>query len=397
MAKSKDRLRILYVLDFFHPHIGGVPTVFKNLCREVANLGHEVTVVTSREADSEPLETWNGIKIHRFGRTREQFLVGASAYLMSNKDRYDIVHTCTYSAMIPSFLFSTTTRTPSVISVFEVWSLKEWVEFASHRGPFYFLEERTLFSLPFDKYIIAAEHTRRDLKEIIGVPDSKMEKIMPGIDSSIFSPKAKKERKGFRKNYGIGEDEVIGCFVGKATVFKGIDYMLDGLEAALKKSKNKFRFVFLLSRSHESGYKRFIKRVHESDVLTNGIILAEPSADHSFASKLIAASDFLVMPSLTEGFGLAAAESISIGTPVVVTRGTCLEEIVEEGKNAILVRQRSGEDIERALLKLANDRTLRRRMSKPKKFSEWSKVAAEHVKSYRETIEKRKGREYTSR
>ncbi|MBI4894344.1 MAG: glycosyltransferase family 4 protein [Candidatus Aenigmarchaeota archaeon] len=391
MPKTRNKLRVLYVLDFFYPHVGGVPTVFKNLCQEVAKLGHDVTVVTSKERDSKDFEVWNGIKIHRFGRTREQFLMGASAHLMSSRDRYDIVHTCTYSAMIPSFLFSSTTRTPSVISVYEVWSLKEWVEFASHKGPFYFLEERTLFSLPFDKYIIAAEHTRKDLKEIIGVPDSKMEKIMPGIDSSIFSPRAKRDRKAFRKNYGIGDDEVVGCFVGKATVFKGIEYMLDGLEAALKKSKNSFRFIFLLSRSHESGYKNFIKRVHSSEVLTNGIILAEPSVEHSFASKLIGASDFLVMPSLTEGFGLAAAESISIGTPVVVTRGTCLEEIVEEGRNALLVRQRSGEDIERALLRMVNDGALRRRMSKPKKFSAWSKVAQDHVKAYMETIEQRRG------
>lgn len=391
MPKSKNKLRVLYVLDFFHPHIGGVPTVFRNLCQEVVRLGHDVTVVTSKERDSKKFEVWNGIKIHRFGRTREQFLLGASAYLMSSRDRYDVVHTCTYSAMIPSFLFSSTTRTPSVISVYEVWSLKEWVEFASHKGPFYFLEERTLFSLPFDKYIIAAEHTRKDLREIIGVPESKMEKIMPGIDSSIFSPRAKRDRAAFRRDHGIRNDEVIGCFVGKATVFKGIEYMLDGLEAALKKTGNKFRFVFLLSRSHESGYKNFIKRVNSSKTLKDGIILAEPSAEHSFTSRLMAASDFLVMPSLTEGFGLAVAESVSVGTPVVVTKGTCLEEIVEEGKNALLVRQRSGKDIEGAILRLVKDKALRRRMSRPKKFSDWPKVARDHVEVYREMIKQRRG------
>jgi glycosyltransferase involved in cell wall biosynthesis len=386
---KREKLRILYVLDFFYPHVGGVPTVFRNLCTEMRRLGHDVTVVTSKEKESKKYEMWNGIKIHRFGSTREQFLFESTHFLATNKERFDIVHTCTYSAMAPTFLFSKLKGTPKVVSVFEIWSLSEWMEFTRAKGPFYFLEERALFSLPFDLYIIATEHTREDLKKI-GIPQSKTAKILCGIDDRIFSPRTRRERNLVREGCGIGKDEVVGCFVGKATVFKGIDYMLDGLEEALKKSKKKFRFVFLLSRSHESGYRKFLTRVHASDTLRQGIILVEPKTEHTFASKIMAACDFLVMPSLTEGFGLAVAESLSVGTPVVVTRGTCLEEIVEEDKNAILIKQRSGRDIEKAILSLVNDPSLRRRLSKPKKFKSWDKIAEQHVKVYEDVIKRHK-------
>jgi glycosyltransferase involved in cell wall biosynthesis len=382
-------MKILYVLDYFYPHVGGVPTVFRNLCAEMVKLGHEVTVVTSRENESKKIEKWNGIKIYRFGRTREQFLLNSSLFLASNREKFDIVHTCTYSAMFPAFFFSVMRGVPRVVSVFEVWLLSEWVEFTKLKGPFYFLEERALLSLPFDRYIVAADHTRKDLVRI-GIPDSKIEKIPCGVDNRIFKPHTRKNRLVTRERCGIGGDEVIGCFVGKATAFKGIDYMLDGLESALKKSRKKFRFIFLLSRSHESGYRRFLKKVYASETLRNGIILVQPSVDHSFASDVIAACDFLVMPSLTEGFGLAVAESLSMGTPVVVTKGTSLEEIVDEGKNALLIRQRSARDIERAILNLVNSPSLRRKLSRPKRFDEWREVAREYVKVYERVIRKHK-------
>lgn len=386
---KSGKMRILYVLDYFYPHVGGVPTVFRNLCTEMTRLGHDVTVVTSRERGSKGFERLGGVKIHRFGGTREQFLLGSMSFLAANRERFDVVHTCTYSAMAPAFLFSKLRGVPKVVSVFEVWSLSEWTEFTKSKGPFYFLEERALFSLPFDRYIVAAEHTRKDL-EGMGIPPSKIDKVLCGIDGRLFSPKARRERLAVRERCGIGKDEVVGCFVGKATVFKGIDYMLDGLESALRRSKKKFRFVFLLSRSHESGYKRFLKRVHASETLRKGIVLVEPATEHSFAAKVIAACDFLVMPSLTEGFGLAVAESLSVGTPVVVTKGTCLEEIVEEGKNALLIRQRSGGDVEKALLRLVNDPPLRRRLSRPKRFADWTEVARRHVKVYQGVIRKHK-------
>jgi len=386
---KNKKMRILYVLDYFYPHVGGVPTVFRNLCAEVQNLGYDVTVVTSREKGTKGFERLGGIKVHRFGRTREQFLLGSVRFLITNREMFDVVHTCTYSAMIPAFLFSKLRKVPKVVSVFEVWSLSEWVEFTRSKGPFYFLEERALFSLPFDRYIVATEHTRRDLMNI-GVPSSKIDKVSCGIDGRIFNPKARRERMVIRERCGIGKDEVIGCFVGKATIFKGIDHMLDGLEAALKKSRRKFRFVFLLSRSHESGYKRFLKRVQSSETLRRGIILVEPETEHRFAARVIAACDFLVMPSLTEGFGLAVAESLSVGTPVVVTRGTCLEEIVEEGRNAILIRQRSGKDVERAILRLVNNPSMRRRLSRPRRFGDWGEVSRQYVKVYQDVIRKHK-------
>jgi glycosyltransferase involved in cell wall biosynthesis len=52
---------------------------------------------------------------------------------------------------------------------------------------------------------------------------------------------------------------------------------------------------------------------------------------------LYTAMDVFVMPSLYEGFGLAAAEAMAVGLPVVGTRIEGLTEVIEDGLTGFLV------------------------------------------------------------
>ena len=41
-------MKILFVLENYTPHIGGVEIVFKNLSEGLAKLGHDISIVTHR-------------------------------------------------------------------------------------------------------------------------------------------------------------------------------------------------------------------------------------------------------------------------------------------------------------------------------------------------------------
>ena len=379
-------MKILYVLDFFYPHVGGVPTMFKNIAENMVDMGHKVTIVTSHADNTQSYQKLNGIKIYRIGKNRESFMLGATMFLLKNKQKFDVIHTSTYSAMVPSFMANLFKTTPKILSVHEVWSLKEWNKFTGKKGPFYYMEERALFKLPFDVYLTPSEHTRRDMK-MVGIDQSKIKVIPHGINTKIFNSDAKKYRKEMRERFGIDNDEIVGCFVGKATKFKGINYLLKALEIFLK--NHEMKFIFLLSKSHKKGYDKFMKHVHESETLREKLVIAQPSSDHRFISRLVASCDFLAMPSLTEGFGFAAAEAASIGIPVIATKGTSLTEVVDES-NAIFVNPRSTPDLVRAIRELYNEKSLRTKLSKGRKYKGWKEVSKEYVKVYEDTIEKHK-------
>ena len=67
-----------------------------------------------------------------------------------------------------------------------------------------------------------------------------------------------------------------------------------------------------------------------------------------------------VMPSLGEGFGLPALEAMTVGSPVIVSSGTSLEEVV--GDAGLVVDPMSAKSITEAMAAVATDEALRDRM-----------------------------------
>ncbi|HEU4394357.1 MAG TPA: glycosyltransferase family 4 protein, partial [Planctomycetota bacterium] len=74
------------------------------------------------------------------------------------------------------------------------------------------------------------------------------------------------------------------------------------------------------------------------------------------------ASLFLI-PSFQEGLCISGLEALACGVPVVSTRRGMLPEIVADGRTGILVEE-TAESFAAALVRLAKDEALRRRMAK---------------------------------
>lgn len=72
--------------------------------------------------------------------------------------------------------------------------------------------------------------------------------------------------------------------------------------------------------------------------------------------------DIYVQPSVVEPFGMAAVQAMHSGLPVIGTRGGGLEEIILDGATGILVEAESPPAIAAAVLRLAQDPTLRNAM-----------------------------------
>lgn len=77
-----------------------------------------------------------------------------------------------------------------------------------------------------------------------------------------------------------------------------------------------------------------------------------------------AACGMLVLPSRSEGFGLAAAEAAACGLPVIASRASSLPEIIEHEKNGLLVEPRQPRALAAAIARLLDDGELARRLGR---------------------------------
>jgi glycosyltransferase involved in cell wall biosynthesis len=72
-------------------------------------------------------------------------------------------------------------------------------------------------------------------------------------------------------------------------------------------------------------------------------------APHSEALSAIEQADMLVLPSLSDGFGMVVTEALSRGTPVITTRNTGASELIVNGRNGLIVPARDAVALRRAL------------------------------------------------
>ncbi|MBS3764423.1 MAG: glycosyltransferase family 4 protein, partial [Planctomycetes bacterium] len=106
--------------------------------------------------------------------------------------------------------------------------------------------------------------------------------------------------------------------------------------------------------------------------------------------KLMQAADVFCLPSLSEGFPLAALEAGAASLPIVATRVEGLEELICDGENGLFVK-RDPEDIAEKLDILAADREIRLKMGSQmrqlvaKRYS-WESVAQKHLELYQQLV-----------
>ena len=77
---------------------------------------------------------------------------------------------------------------------------------------------------------------------------------------------------------------------------------------------------------------------------------------------ILKAADIFVMPSLWEGFGLAALEAMAAGLPVIASRTSGLAELVLPGQTGLLVPSRDIPALAAAIVRLVQDAPLRERL-----------------------------------
>lgn len=175
---------------------------------------------------------------------------------------------------------------------------------------------------------------------------------------------------------------ITALFVGTFEPRKNLIRVLEAL--ALLRSKD---IPIKLTLFGSKGWNTDItKAVHSLDLQKSVEIR---SGNDNVLASVYQTADFLIMPSLYEGFGLPIVEAMSFGLPVVTSRGGAPEEIADGGGH--FVNPYSTEDIAEGMKLISNDIDLRNRLreaaiQRSKDFS-WERAGDQTIEILRKALD----------
>lgn len=197
-----------------------------------------------------------------------------------------------------------------------------------------------------DVVIAPAEYVKDELikfgvkKPIVVIPN--------GVDTDKFKPG---KSNYLRKKLGLKKSDKIVLCVSRLAKEKSLDFLIK----AFKNLNSKNSYLVIVGDGPErKNLENLISKLELKDrVLLIGFV------DHNKLSKIYTSADIFAFASVTETQGMIVPEAMASGLPVVAIERTVFSEIIENGKDGLLVEKRMDEFV-KALRKLLKDEEYRK-------------------------------------
>lgn len=366
-------MNICHITPIYSPGtLFGSSRYVQDISNRLARKGHLLTVLTANaitgrgwvdplfgKYSSEKEEMINGVRVKRL-KTRWQItstmfllkriggwflpdsignivsFLSAGPYLSNLKkefqnERYEIIHV-----------------TPSPYAlVYLVWRACKALKIPFVCSPFIHFEDPRFKNpllwkvLEDATFVIACTHYEKERMIRMGIDPSKIHLIPMGINSNEWE-NADGER--FRRKYRLKGKKII-LFAGPKGYDKGALHLLN----AVQRLRQKMEDLVLVSIGLPTRMWRKKKRMlDESNLLDLGYLNEEEKRD------AFAACDIFVLPSRYDSFGIVYLEAWRCGKPVIGAKVGAIPEVIEEGRDGLLVGFGDVEQLTSKMLYLLN-------------------------------------------
>jgi glycosyltransferase involved in cell wall biosynthesis len=278
-----------------------------------------------------------------------------SLWLSRHVDDFDLVHIhALFSyATLPAAFFAYRHDVPYVVR--PLGTLNEWG--MQNRRPwlkrlsFRLLESRVIQRAAVVHYTSDQERTEAEKLHVSG--------HAAVIPNAVPDSRARRTTGAFRAGHPWLRGRRIVLFLSRLDRKKGLDLLLQGFVRSRRHSPEA---ALVIAGDGQPEYVAALKRQAESlgiagDVLWTGFLEGE-NKDAAMAD-----ADVFVLPSYSENFGIAVAEAMAAGLPVIVTDQVGIYRDVAEARAGLVVRCDAGE-LSQALVRLLCDSTLRTSMGR---------------------------------
>jgi glycosyltransferase involved in cell wall biosynthesis len=384
---SRRSLRIAFLVYRGNPRCGGQGVYTRHLTRELAELGHVVTVFSGPPYPDleDPVEL---VKVPSLDLYRESdpfrvphlreftsatdvlefalmctggfpepltFSLRARRLLQGRRGDFDLVHDDQslgrgISGMMRDGwpVLATIHHPITVDRELDIAHAEGWQRRLSLRRWYGFVGMQTRVARQVPRVVTVSESSRRDIAEQLGVKLDRIAVVPVGVDSSVFRPMPAVARVPGRIMTTASSD----------VPMKGLVPLLEAL-AKVRTEREDAHLVVVgrlregstipaaLDRLGLRAVVRFVSGVSDQEIV-----------------DLYASAELAVVPSLYEGFSLPAIEAMACGVPLIATTGGALPEVAgPSGVSALLVAPGDPGALCQAITRVLSDETLRLRLA----------------------------------
>lgn len=207
-------------------------------------------------------------------------------------------------------------------------------------------------------FIACSSDTVSFLNQSLRFPESKICKILLGIDTDYFRPPTPEERQKARERFGLQQNDTACMLVGRLNWNKGHDILIEAArQARTELPHTNLKCLFAGSGAQENQIKEYAL-VSEED-------------KHCFAflgytddlREVYWAADIFVLPSRSEGFALVVAEAMCCGVVPIRTPAGGATDQIEDGVNGFIFPFDDSETLAKRLKLLSSNIELRKQLS----------------------------------
>jgi glycosyltransferase involved in cell wall biosynthesis len=353
---SRERIRVLHVITRLDRGGSAENTLLTVARMDVERFASSLAVGPTLEGSgsTEKQARANGVEfidlphLVRAIRLLDDLLAIGELWRLMRRGKYQVVHTHTSKGGLLGRIAARLAGVPVVVHT-------------PHGHVFYGYYGRALtrlfiwlerWAVGFTDRLVAL--TRREVEEYetFGVaPGKKCAVIHSGIDFAPFAS-IEEAREEIRAELGIPQDGLVIGTVGRLTAIKGQADLVTAFARVRERVEG--AYLLLIGEGEEHAMLQELARELGVD---DRVLFAGWRED---VHRALRGMDIFALPSYNEGMGKALVEGMYAGLPVVATAVGGVPELVEPGRNGLLVEPGCPGQLAAALLELAENEEKRK-------------------------------------
>jgi glycosyltransferase involved in cell wall biosynthesis len=350
-SQGRRPLRVLQVIDSLGP--AGAEHQLATLVPHLRRHGVESEIAVLQQPYTlKPLFDGLGVTVHTMdNRDGRNFL--STTYRLSGllrKGDYDIVHAHLWNSITAVGLSKLLSRKEKRFLTFHNSAYQQFPANSIVRR-MRKIFDRLLLRCSIDQCVAVTRFIASSNQTLLGLP--RVEMIFNGINIAAVPVFTRPERADIRQRLGCGEDDFLIVTAGRLAQQKGHSFLIEAVAQLSPQMPNIKAVVFGEGPARQELQNQISTRGLESKISMPG------SVEQTALFRAMASADVFVFPSIREPFGLAAAEAMALGTPVIASAVDGLPELIEDGVSGKLVRAGEIAELAHAIHSLVLDPGLR--------------------------------------